>query len=222
MAEVIFERAALAKAFVVFAHGAGADKSSDFMNQMSKILISNGLSVLRFNFDYMNKRLLDGKKYPPERMPKLLSCLNQILSEQVTAHNTDSLPVFLAGKSMGGRVSAMITSELDEVKAHISHDVDLKGTICLGYPFHPQGKPEKLRLEPLQQRKSPVLVIQGDRDKLGSKEEIAGYELDRSVKVTYLPDGDHDLKPRVKSGFTHKAHIEKAAKLTAQFIEQHS
>ncbi|GAA6206440.1 alpha/beta family hydrolase [Thalassotalea sp. SU-HH00458] len=195
-------------ALVVFAHGAGADKSSDFMQTMTELLNAQKINVLRFNFGYMDKRLKEDKRYPPERMPKLLNCLKTVLS-----YVDSSLPLFLAGKSMGGRVAAtLVEDKLAKVK----------GVICLGYPFHPQKKPEKLRLEPLQNTSSPILIVQGERDALGNKQEIERYQMSSLCQVAFLADGDHDLKPRVKSGYTHQQHLQSAVQLIQTFINEHS
>jgi len=161
---------------------------------------------LRFNFPYMEKRKEDGKRRPPDRMPKLLECYRE------TIFNLDlRVPIFIGGKSMGSRVAATIANEfVDKVS----------GVVCLGYPFHPQKKPENLRLEPLQETNARILIIQGERDALGNKEEIQSYELSSMCEIKYLPDGDHDFKPRVKSGITHQINIEKAAELVYEFIEE--
>jgi uncharacterized protein len=197
-----------AAALVVFAHGAGADKSSGFMQTMAELLNANRINVLRFNFTYMDKRLIEGKRYPPERMPKLLVCLNSVLS-----HIDTSLPIFLAGKSMGGRVVATIAeNELNKVS----------GVICLGYPFHPQKQPDKLRLEPLQKTLLPILIVQGDRDALGNEDEINDYNISSLCQVSFLADGDHDLKPRVKSGYSHQQHLHTAIDLMTNFIADNS
>jgi len=90
-----------AKALVIFAHGAGADKSHDFMETVSQGLNLQQISVLRFNFNYMDERIEKDNRRPPDRMPKLLNCFENILAEV-----DKSLPIFLAGKSMGGRVAA--------------------------------------------------------------------------------------------------------------------
>ncbi|WDE06900.1 alpha/beta hydrolase [Thalassomonas viridans] len=194
------------KALVILAHGAGADMDHGFMANMAALLNSCRLNVLRFNFPYMDKRRVDGKRYPPDRMPKLLDCYGEIIKQQA-----DDLPVFLAGKSMGSRVAATLAGE---VLANV------RGVICLGYPFHPQKKPDKLRLEPLQQIRLPALIVQGERDALGSKEEIAGYQLSDLCELVFLPDGDHDLKPRVKSGFSHEQHMQRAAEEIRRFIDE--
>jgi hypothetical protein len=95
-----------------------------------------------------------------------------------------------------------------------------KGGICLGYPFHPQKKPEKLRLEPLQRNQKRLLIVQGERDALGNKDEISHYDLSTLCQVLFLPDGDHSLKPRVKSGFTHQQHIETTIQAIVRFIDE--
>jgi len=195
-----------AKAYVVFAHGAGADKSSDFMRCVTQGLNERKISVLRFNFNYMDKRLVDGKRYPPDRMPKLVACFTQVISQV-----DSTLPIYLMGKSMGGRVAATLAEE------QVSH---VHGIVCLGYPFHPQKQPEKLRLEPLQKLQLPTLVIQGDRDALGNKEEIDRYFLSKLCRIQFLFDGDHSFKPRVKSGYTQQQHIESACQMISDFINE--
>ena len=96
----------------------------------------------------------------------------------------------------------------------------IKGCACLGYPFHPPGKPENLRTEHLQQLKHPLLIAQGTRDALGSQEEVKGYSLDSAIEFLWLEDGNHDLKPRVKSGFTQAQHLQTTADAVAEFIHR--
>lgn len=214
----IVQHADNAKAMVVLAHGAGADKSHAFMTKIADGLVANSISVCRFNFPYMDKRIEDGKKRPPDRMPKLLPCL----AEQINALDTD-LPLFIGGKSMGSRVGAILTSN-EAVEQGLPEDITLtkviKGTFCLGYPFHAIGKADKVRLSPVTNRSSDLLIVQGDRDKLGDKNEISGYSLPKHAIVKYLADGDHDLKPRVKSGFTHEQHIAAAIDHIVEYIDQ--
>ncbi|WDD97713.1 alpha/beta family hydrolase [Thalassomonas actiniarum] len=199
------------KAMVILAHGAGADMDHGFMEKMTALLNSRQINVLRFNFPYMDKRRVDGKRYPPDRMPKLLDCYREVIRQQ-----SQALPVFLAGKSMGSRVGATLAGEA------LAQPGQVKGVICLGYPFHPQKKPEKLRLEPLQQTLLPTLIVQGERDALGSKDDIAGYRLSDLCQLVFLPDGDHDLKPRVKSGFSQEQHMQSAADEILRFIDEKS
>ncbi len=198
-------------ALFIFAHGAGADKSHQYLETVTELLNAENINVVRFNFPYMDKRLQDGKKYPPNRMPILIPCYQQAL-DHYTQRNTNELPMFIGGKSMGSRVAATLAAD----------NQDIKGVICIGYPFHPQKKPENLRLEPLQETKYPVLILQGDRDSLGSRKEIEAYDISPLCQISFYEDGDHDLKPRVKSGHTHAQHIENAVKRAARFIYEKS
>ena len=236
---VIIDHAENPKAIVVFAHGAGADKSHDFMTSISQHLVKQHISVLRFNFPYMDKRLVDGKKRPPDRMPKLLPCFINVVNQlnkyfdHLSATELASMPVFIGGKSMGSRVAATITSETlaGELKEEIKVNRAIAGTFCLGYPFYPIGKPDKTRLAPLTERakaeptkaetikEHSILIVQGSRDKLGDKQAIESYHLPPQCQVVLLEDGDHDLKPRVKSGFTHAEHIQSAANAISEYID---
>lgn len=191
---------------LVLAHGAGAPMDSDFMEQMASLLAERGVGVIRFEFPYMQQRRNGGKKRPPDRQPVLLDHWRQVIDK---LGNRASL--FIGGKSMGGRMASMLVDELP-----------VQGCICLGYPFHPPSKPEKTRTEHLQSLKAPVLIVQGTRDALGKQEEVEGYELSDSIRLCWLEDGDHDLKPRVRSGFTHDQHLKQAADAIAEFIRTRS
>ena len=190
----------------LFAHGAGAHAKSDFMNTIARGLGEQGVRVARFNFPYMQQRILDGTRRPPDRAPKLVTFFSDLVrnSEQ---------PVFIGGKSMGGRIASMVAA-LNDAEL----DNKIKGVICLGYPFHPQGKPEKLRIEHLKDIKAPLLIAQGSRDKLGSKEDVASYELYKAINWLWLEDGDHDFKPRVKSGLNHQSHLNKTIEICSNFV----
>lgn len=217
MLDLTINHAKTPKALLVFAHGAGADKNHEFLQQITDYFIAEEISVIRFNFPYMDKRLLDGKRRPPDRMPVLLACYHQVI-QQVNKLNLP-LPIFIGGKSMGARVAVTLLSENTLSEANIEN---IKGAVCIGYPFHPQKKPDNLRLAPLEQSNKPILICQGERDALGSKAEIETYQLNSFCHLTYFTDGDHDLKPRVKSGFTHQQHKLSAAQAISRFIDEHS
>lgn len=205
------------KAQVVFAHGAGANMSHEFMEELTLLLNELNINVFRFNFPFMDKRELTGKKYPPDRMPKLLACYNSVL-EFVISTSTDSpLPLFIGGKSMGSRVAATLMTASDELNCQLYSNV--KGLFCLGYPFHPTKKTENLRLEPLLESNKEILIVQGERDTLGSKVEIESYHLPKHCQCCFLPDGDHSLKPRIKSGYNYTEHKKHAAESISRFID---
>ena len=210
-----------AKAQVIFAHGAGANMCHEFMTEITLLLNQACINVVRFNFPFMDKRALTGKKYPPDRMPKLLVCYQTVI-EHVIAQVSEqqinnNLPLIIGGKSMGSRAAATLVADSDILKVSLINKIS--GVFCLGYPFHPTKKPEKLRLEPLFDAKKPILIVQGDRDTLGSKAEIISYQLPEHCQCIFLPDGDHSLKPRVKSGFTYQANMKCAVEEIVQFID---
>lgn len=198
---------------VIFAHGAGADMHHEFMAQITRLFNKSHINVIRFNFPYMDKRIAIGKRYPPDRMPKLLDCYEKVIND-VVEHNRAALPLFIGGKSMGSRVAVTLAGD-DEVSKAI------QGVFCLGYPFHPPKKPEKLRLEPLQNTRKATLIVQGERDTLGSQIDTVNYEISALCEYLFLPDGDHSLKPRVKSGFTQQQHMESAVHAIVKFIQEH-
>jgi hypothetical protein len=88
----------------------------------------------------------------------------------------------------------------------------IAGLLCLGYPFHPPGRPEQLRTAHLLDLKTPALICQGTRDEFGTRYEVGDYGLSDEIEVFWLEDGDHDLKPRKAiSGFTTAQHLQAVA-----------
>lgn len=192
----------------IFAHGAGAPMDSDFMQNMAERLCTQGVRVIRFEFPYMVERRKNGKRRPPNRQLELLNCWREVIVEVQQAYPA---PLFIGGKSMGGRMATLLLGAEES-------ELDVAGAICFGYPFHPQGKPEKLRTEHLIDMTAPILIVQGSRDALGNIDEVPEYGLSEAVVLHWLDDGDHDLKPRVKSGFSHEQHKSMAATKACEFI----
>jgi hypothetical protein len=95
----------------------------------------------------------------------------------------------------------------------------VRGLACLGYPFHPPGRPEKLRTKHLEDLATPTLIVQGTRDPFGTKEDVAGYSLSKSIRVAWIEDGDHSFKPRASSGRTEAGNLQEAISLVAGFLE---
>ena len=198
------------KARLILAHGAGAGSDSDFMQEMAQALKSRQIDVVLFDFDYMKVIKETGKKRPPERMPKLQEQWQRQIDEVVNETKDDDLPLFIGGKSMGGRVASTLYQE-----------ADVNGCVCLGYPFHPPGKPEKLRTEHLQALARPLLVVQGERDTFGTRAEVQTYSLSSEIDIVYLADGDHSFKPRKASGVTLEQNMMQAADAIASFVTSH-
>ena len=198
-----------APATIVLSHGAGAPMDTPYMTSTAEGLAASGLRVVRFEFTYMAKRREDGKRRGPDRMPALLAQWTEILD---TLDPWQS-PLFIGGKSMGGRSAATFAAESD----HLNR---LDGVICLGYPFHPPGKPEKTRLEPLHAATQPTLVVQGERDPFGKPEEVGAYEISDPVRIEWIPDGDHSFVPRKRSGYTEAENLDLAVRHITGFVDQ--
>ena len=180
---------------VLLAHGAGAAMDSPSMEAIARALADEGLRVVRFEFGYMAARR-DGQRKPPPHAETLIPEYRQAV-EDLTVDG----PLVIGGKSMGGRVASMVADELFAAGR-------IAGLLCLGYPFHPPDRPEKLRIAHLAGLKTPALICQGTRDQFGTREEVAGYALSPAIELLWLEDGDHDLKPRkTVSGFTAADHL---------------
>ncbi|MDX1722499.1 MAG: alpha/beta family hydrolase [Pseudomonas sp.] len=196
--------AAAAKATLILAHGAGAPMDSEFMTQMARLLAARGVAVLRFEFDYMAARRLDGKKRPPNPQAKLLEKWRGVYArvrQQVAG------PLAIGGKSMGGRMASLLADELGA-----------EALVCLGYPFYAVGKPDKPRVAHLAELHTPTLIVQGERDALGDRATVAGYRLSAAIEVEWLTAADHDLKPLKRSGYSHEQHLQGAADAIAAFV----
>ena len=197
----------------IFAHGAGADMNSEFMTQVAEKWAEKGIRVIRFNFPYMIKRKEDGKRRPPDRAPKLLAAYESVIKHL-------DCPVIIGGKSMGGRMASMLLAE--NAERDEKDRLPIIGAACLGFPFHAVGKEPKDRLEHLKNLAEPLLIVQGTRDAMGTQEEVLGYlkeeRINASIKIRWLEDGNHDLKPRKVSGFSHQGHINSAIDCVADHI----
>jgi hypothetical protein len=102
---------------------------------------------------------------------------------------------------MGGRVASLTADQLFDAGK-------IAGLLCLGYPFHPPGKPGQLRTKHLAGLTTPTLICQGTRDEFGTREEVSGYTLSDTIEILWLEDGDHDLRPRKSiSGLTAADHL---------------
>ena len=189
---------------VVLAHGAGAPMDSGFMNRMAAGLAERGWRVARFEFPYMARRRLDGKRRGPDRAAVLEEHWRAVIDQLAPAED-----LVIGGKSMGGRIASMVADA-----------AAVRGLVCLGYPFHPPGRPERLRTAHLRELGTPTLIVQGTRDTLGNRDEIAGYELSPRIDVRFLEDGDHSFKPRVRSGRTLEQNMTEGLEAIDAFLKK--
>ena len=152
-----------ARHHLILAHGAGEGPDSPFLTHIARALAAGGVGVTRFAFPYMAEAVRSGRRRPPDREPVLRAAWQEAIIAAL-ARGLDPTRLFIGGKSMGGRIASLIADE-----------VGVAGLICLGYPFHPPGRPERLRTAHLAALRTPTLICQGTRDPFGRPEEVAAY-----------------------------------------------
>ena len=188
-------------ATLVLAHGAGAPMDSPWMNEIAALVAARGIRVARFEFEYMAGRR-DGRRRPAPKAENSMAEYRAVV-EQVGGRD-----VFIGGKSYGGRVASMVADGL--------HDAGMiRGLVCLGYPFHPPGKPDNLRTAHLTGIRTPTLVCQGVRDPFGTQAEVAGYGLSPAITTEWF-DGAHELLPLKSAGVARP--LEGPADAIAAFV----
>lgn len=127
------------------------------MTTLASTLAGRGLRAVTFNYPYTERSAADGRRRPPNAAAVLLECHRRIVDWVRAGFGP---PVFLAGRSMGGRIGTMLAAEGDVVA----------GVVAYAYPLHPAGRPERLRVEHLSSVPVPMLFFQGDRDALATPE----------------------------------------------------
>jgi predicted alpha/beta-hydrolase family hydrolase len=172
----------------ICAHGAGGHLGDRAMLKAAQALQAAGLSVVRFNFLYKER-----KAARPDPMPKLMDTV-----AKVTEHARKELgktgPIFLGGRSMGGRAASMLAAE--------GYECD--GLILLAYPLHPPGQQDKLRDAHLPKISVPVLCFNGTRDDFCEPELMKRVLTTVRTKWTmhWLDGADHSFHVLKRSGRT--------------------
>jgi len=205
--EFLYDGPPDAPATILLAHGAGAAMDSPGMTAIAEALVAAGLRVARFEFAYMALRR-KGERRPPPRAETLMPAYR----EAVAALSATG-PLLIGGKSMGGRVASLVADDCVAAGA-------AAGLFVVGYPFHPPARPDKTRTAHLETLTAPALICQGTRDPFGSRAEVEGYRLSPAVRLLWLEDGDHDLKPRKRlTGLTAADHLATMAAAARAFAE---
>lgn len=173
------------KCIMTLAHGAGAGMHHSFMLTLAQLLSEQAITTLRFNFPFA-----ENKKGRPDTPAVAHQTIEAAIAKAQKLF--PELPLFVAGKSFGGRMSSQYLS------AHPDHGV--KGIVFYGFPLHPPGKPSTERAEHLKDIKTPMLFLQG------SKDELATWTLIESVcsslkqaTLTKIEGANHAFKAGKKN-----------------------
>jgi uncharacterized protein len=175
-----------AAAGLILAPGAGAGQYSSFMAEAARQLAARAVTVATFDFPYMAA----GRK-SPDKAPVLEAAWRQAIADAHDDAAFRGLPLFIGGKSMGGRIASQVAAQGVE---------GVSGLVFLGYPLHPPGRPQQRRDAHLPAIALPLLFVQGSRDEFGTADEIRGLlpRLDPQAQLFEVADGDHSFKVRVK------------------------
>ena len=168
-------------ALFVFAHGAGAGQRHPFMVAYARSLAEQGIDVVTFDFPYM----VNGRR-APDRPPVLEAAFRTAV--EGARHGREALPLFIGGKSMGGRMATHLAAA----------GTTTAGVITLGYPLHPPGQPDKKRIAHFPDIRIPWLIVQGERDTFGTPEELVPElaAVPGTVRLEVIAGGDHSLAVR--------------------------
>jgi uncharacterized protein len=174
------------RALLVLAHGAGAGQKHPFMVATARGLAARGLDVVTFDFPYMARG-----RGGPDRPPVLEQSFRDVIDAARTWSRATRL--FIGGKSMGGRMATHLGAQALP---------GLHGIVVLGYPLHPPGKPQQLRVAHLSSIDVPVLIVQGERDAFGTPDEFTAHLETMKAKVTLhaIQGADHSLTVRGAKG----------------------
>lgn len=166
-------------AALVLAHGAGSGQKSPWIVKAAQALAERNVSCATFDFPYITA----GRK-APDRAPVLEDHWRRIVEEARAAFR--GLPLFIGGKSMGGRIASHIAAQGVQ---------DVRGIVFFGYPLHPPGRPDQRRDAHLPQIAEPMLFVQGSADTFGTEAEITALlpSLPRAT-LHVIRGGDHSFK----------------------------
>lgn len=174
-------------ATLLLAHGAGAGMEHPFMEMIAERLAYHAISVLRWNFPYMEA----GSKRP-DSPKKAISAWKTV--GQWASANLDDQPLFVGGKSFGGRMASLALAE-GQLPDRIL------GAIYLGFPLHAAGKPATDRANHLSKIQLPSLFLSGTRDALADLSLLQPI-IDALPKamIQKLAGADHSFKVLKRSG----------------------
>ena len=188
---------------LVLTHGAGASSSHPSMAELARLIGERGVRVARFDFPYMRRAAATGQRaWPPDDEDVLVGAWVEVLRELAPASR-----IVIGGRSLGGRVASILADA-----------AEVAGLVCVSYPFHPPNRDSPVRTAHLRVMETPTLIVQGERDPYGTRGEVAQYQLSPNIRLHWIPDGDHGLIPRKRSGLTEQDNLASAAAVIADFV----
>ena len=176
-----------ARACFVFAHGAGAGMTHEFMELVAAGLGEHDIATLRYQFPYMEK----GSRRPDA--PAIAHAAVRAAAAEA-ARCCPELTLIAGGKSFGGRMTSQAQA--------LAPLPGVSGLAFLGFPLHPAGKPSEERAKHLSDIHVPMLFVQGTRDKLAEQGllEPLVTRLGASASLHLVQGADHSFHVPARSG----------------------
>lgn len=195
-----------ADCLLVLAHGAGAGMRHEFMETLTGRLANQRIAVFRYQFPYMEQ----GRRRP-DFQPVLLKTVRSAIA--AAGALSDGLPLFAAGKSMGGRMTSLAAAAEPLSSVH--------GIIFFGFPLHPADKPGIERSEHLRAVGVPLLFLQGTRDKLAPLDRLEPIclNLPQSTTLHVIEGADHGFHVLKKSGRSDDGVQDELADATRRWLD---
>ena len=196
---------------VLLAHGAGADMNAATLTTFADALVSarSPVPVMRFNFPYRSA----GRR-GPDRPAVLAAATREAARELARRTGLPPERLVLGGRSMGGRYASLAVGDADD-------PLPALGLLLLGYPLHPAGKPEQLRVDHFPRLHVPVLFVSGTRDSLAEAAALRTHakRIAGPVAFHWIETADHGFKPLKSSGSTPATALAAAAVTVVDWVE---
>jgi predicted alpha/beta-hydrolase family hydrolase len=179
---------------LVLAHGANNNLEYPLLAYVAERLAATvGATVIRFNFPYVER----GDEHTTDSLETLLATFRRAYHHMVDGAAPAGAPVFVGGKSLGGRIAAELVSRQPE-----GEGLQAAGLVELGYPLHAPGRTDHLNVKPLRHIDIPSLFCVGSHDVFCQLDLIEPVlpTLMEPAELFVVESGDHSLLLAHSSG----------------------
>jgi hypothetical protein len=197
---LVVDAAESPRALLWLGHGAGGGIGAVDLAALAARLPPLGITVVRYEQPW---------RVAGRRVASRPAALDIAWVEAAPLQLAEGLPLVVGGRSAGARVACRTAASVGAV-----------AVVCLAFPLHPPGRPEKSRLDELLTPEMPVMVLQGERDTFGNAATVAAEVAGRAnVRVIPVPGADHGMKVLASSPLKAPDVAELVTSSVAAFID---